>query len=82
MPALHIIDAARIAHDTCRSFFPTVRIATSRAAWSDLPVDQRQNAIETAQNIIDGGPRALLIDPAANHLRVAVVNALRPFLEE
>jgi hypothetical protein len=82
MPALHIIDAARIAHDTCRSFFSDSKDRHVTAAWSDLPVDQRQNAIETAQNIIDGGPRALLIDPAANHLRVAVVNALRPFLEE
>lgn len=78
MPALHIIDAARIAHEIRRSFFRESKDRDVTAAWGDLPEDRRRAAVDATQNIIDGGPPDSGTDE--NRLRFATIEALRPFV--
>jgi hypothetical protein len=81
MPALHIIDAARVMHEATRFYFTAqgAKHPTITATWSDLPQDQRDKETRLAQMIMDDRfERHEDID----NIRLAVVNALRPFLEE
>lgn len=81
MSTLHVIDAARIVHETRRTFFEGATAPEITATWGDLPEDQRQKKIADVRKILDHDPS---VEPfgQAEHLRVAIVNALRPFLEE
>lgn len=81
MPALHVIDAARVMHETVRLYFSAqgAKHPTITATWGDLPQDHRDKETRLAQMIVD--------DQFERHedvdeVRFAVVNALRPFLEE
>lgn len=78
MPALHIIDVARIFHETRRAYLNTSTDQSITAAWGDLPEDRRGALIADVQRILDDQP----VQSSTGALGIAVVNALRPFVEE
>lgn len=93
MPALHVIDAARIFHETRRGFFLESSAPEITATWGDLPEVVRARLTQNVQDFLDGNTPEIVrlrgstdalpeTKSAADRLRIAVVNALRPFLEE
>lgn len=78
---MHIIDAARVMHETVRGFYVPQGAShpTITAAWGDLPQDKRDQAVKITQKVIDGDFKSA---GDIDNLRAAVGNALRPFVEE
>jgi|GEM_PF-2319419 len=78
---MHVIDAARVMHETVRGFYlpQGARHPTITAAWGDLPQDKRDEAVSIAQKVVDGDFKSA---GDIDNLRFAVVSALRPFVEE
>lgn len=73
---MHVIDVARVAHETSRRFF------RDQKPWAEITEQNRQYAISDAQAILDDDERDS--DPSdgqGQRLFSAVVNALRPFVE-
>ncbi len=82
MAILHVIDAARIAHETVRGYYAKQGAThpTLTATWGDLPQDQRDKEVGMTQRIIDKNFEAAI--EGVDDIRVAVVEAMRPFVEE
>lgn len=79
MAALHVIDAARIAHETCREYLADTYTPDTWGAMSEV---DRNHTIADAQDIIDNPDLKLPVAGTddTGRLFMSVLNALRPFV--